>query len=85
MQLKKKEKTWGSSLSQSHVIECVIQDGNHNLGPPQPLAFPATMVTKQSVRAMTEAQFFTAITAKGANYTYPLLTRPQVTAAAEIM
>ena len=64
---------------------CLQGDGNHDIGPPQPLAFPATMVTKQSVRAMTEAQFFTAITAKGANYTYPLLTRPQVTAAAEIM
>ena len=60
-------------------------EGNLEIGPPQPLCLPSTMVDTQTVATMTEEQFSTALTAKGAGYTYPLLSRNAVTTTADIL
>ncbi len=44
-------------------------EGNLEIGPPQPLCLPSTMVDTQTVVTITEEQFLTALTAKGAGYT----------------
>ena len=49
-------------------------EGNLELGPPQPLFLPSTMVDKQKIATMTEEQFSTTLTTKGTGYTYPLLS-----------
>ena len=41
-------------------------DGNQEFGPPQPLCLPASMAEKKTMAVMTEAQFSTTITSKGA-------------------
>ena len=48
-------------------------DGNNDIGPPQLICLPATMVEKQTVVMMTENQFLAALTTKGVGYTYPIL------------
>ena len=60
-------------------------DGNKDIGPPQPLVLPSTMVEKHSIATMTEAQFSSTLTAKGAGYSYPLLPRASVTTSLEMM
>ena len=62
-------------------VKCLFLhgDGNQEFGPPQPLCLPAYMVEKKTMAVMTEAQFSTTITSKGATYTYPLLDKSNVT------
>ena len=50
-------------------------DGSNNIGPPLALCLPKDIVAPAEVNVMTEAQFTTAVTTKGAVYTYPLLPR----------
>ena len=59
--------------------------GNNDIGPPQPIFLPSTMVEKETVATMTENQFSTALTTKGVGYTYPLLNRIAVTTTEEMM
>ena len=54
-------------------------DGNADLGPPQTIFLPTTLINTNSVAVMTETKLSTAITQKGAGYSYPLLTRNTVT------
>ena len=52
-------------------------DGSDELGPPSPLCLQTTVVASAEVNVMTEEQCLTALTAKGAEYTYPpLATEP---------
>ena len=60
-------------------------DGSDELGPPSPLCLQQSVVDATEINVMLEVQCLTAITAKGANYTYPLLPRNQVTSTATIM
>ena len=43
-------------------------DGNKDIGPPQPLVLPSTMVEKKSIATMTDDQFSSTLTTKGAGY-----------------
>ena len=61
------------------------EDGNADIGPPQPICLPATMVEEQMVAMMTETQFLTALTTKGVGYTYPLLNWIVVTTTEGMM
>ena len=47
--------------------------GNTDLGPPQLVCLPATVVELNMAVVMTVAQFSTRIISKGAGYLYPLL------------
>ena len=47
-------------------------DGNVDLGPPQPVCLPATVVEPKVVAVMKVAQFFTSITSKVSGHPYPL-------------
>ena len=60
-------------------------DGNNDVGPPQALCLPPTMVDKKPIVTMTELQFSTQLTAKGVGYTYPLLPRSAVTGSEELI
>ena len=60
-------------------------DGNADLGPPQPIFLPTTLINKNLVAVMIETQFSTAITQKGAGCLYPLLDRNAVTMSETIM
>ena len=60
-------------------------DGNADLGPPQPICLPTTLVNTNLVAVMTETQLYTSITQKGAGYSYPLLDRNTVTMSETIM
>ena len=60
-------------------------DGNMDIGRPQPIFLPATMVEKQTVATMTENQFVSTLTTKGAGYTYPLLNRIAVMTTEDMM
>ena len=63
-----------------------LQGGvNNDIGTPQPVCLPATMVEKQTVVMMTKNQFSTALTPKGVGYTYPLLNRIAATTTEEII
>ena len=50
-------------------------DGGNDVGSPQPLVLPASIRTRQNVSTMTHDHFCQTITAKGANYTWPLKSR----------
>ena len=56
-----------------------------DIGTPQPIFLPATMVEKQTVATMTENQFSSTLTTKGAGYTYPLLNQIAVTTMEDMM
>ena len=60
-------------------------DGNADLFPPQPICLPTTLINTNLVAVMTETHFSTAITQKGAGYSYPLLDRNTVTMSKTIM
>ena len=47
--------------------------GNNDIGLPQPICLPATMVEKQTVAPITKDQFSTELTTKVVGYTYSLL------------
>ena len=53
-------------------------NGNTDLGPPQPVCLPATVVEPNMVAVMTVTQLSTSITSKGSGYSYPLLARNAV-------
>ena len=61
------------------------RDGNAEFGPPQPLCLELTVLSKKTTAVMTAEQFSTAVTAKGATYMYPLVTRNAVTETKELM
>ena len=46
-------------------LQLLQGEGNLQLGPPQPLFLPSTMVDKQNIATMTEEQFSTTLTTKG--------------------
>ena len=60
-------------------------DGNADLGPPQLMCLPDTVVETKTVAVMTVAQLSTRITYKGAGYPYPLLARNAVNTTGGIM
>ena len=60
-------------------------DGNADLGPPVVMTLPSTLVDLQTVTALTEAQFCDTLTAKGENFTHPLLPRTQVTSTVDVL
>ena len=60
-------------------------DGNADLGPPQLMCLPDTVVETKTVAVMTVAQLSTRITYKGAGYPYPLLARNAVNMPGGIM
>ena len=53
--------------------------GNQEFVPTQPLYLPSYMVEKKTAAVMIEAQLTATITAKGETYTYPLLSKYNVT------
>ena len=56
-----------------------------DIGPPQLICLPATMVEKQTVATMTKNQFSSTLKTKGAGYTYPLLNQIAVTTTEDMM
>ena len=60
-------------------------NGNTDLGPPQPVCLPATVVEPKAVAVMTVAQLSTSINSNGSGYSWPLLARNAVNTSGEIM
>ena len=61
------------------------RDGKKEFGPPQPLYLTSYMVERKTVAVMTEAKLTTTTTYKGTAYTYPLLTKYNVTNTEQTM
>ena len=60
-------------------------DGGGIVGVPIPFVFPTTTRTLHNISVMKHSQFSTALTAKGANYSWPLLPNAQVPTSAPVM
>jgi hypothetical protein len=50
-------------------------DGNADIGPPSPILLPTTAADTREVLTMTVDKFNTALTTKGADYSWPLVKR----------
>ena len=60
-------------------------DGNTDLGPPQPVCLPATVVEPKTLAVMTVNQLSTSITSKVSGHSYPLLSQNAVNTSGKIM
>ena len=60
-------------------------DGNEELGPPHPLAFPSSMVTREEVAVMSEDQLLQALATKGDTFCYPLVPNTRIDESATLM
>lgn len=75
----------GTSTPTDGKLLVLQGDGDQECGPPQPLCLDTEVLDKNTVAAMTETQFSTALTTKGPSYSYPLVARNAVTTSAEII
>jgi hypothetical protein len=60
-------------------------DEGKDIRPPTPLVFPKSMGVQTEVHIMSHAQFVDKTTAKGPNYSYPLIAHIQVNTTSKIM
>ena len=60
-------------------------DGGKDIGPPTPLVLPRSIGETVEVHTMSHVQFVEKTTAKGPNYSYPLIPRNQVNTTSQIM
>ena len=76
----------GSSASATDGKLLFLQgDGDAECGPPSPLCISKVAADTQTVSAMTMDQFSTTIATKGADFSYPLLSRTAVSSMVAIM
>ena len=60
-------------------------DGNQDIGVPQPLVLPLDTLDLKDVATMTEEQFTTTVTVKGAEFQHPLLASARVLGTQSIL
>ena len=53
-------------------------EGGNDLGMPNALALPKTVLDEWEVVTMSKEEFKTTITAKGSNHSWPLLTKARI-------
>ena len=75
----------GQTLDTDDHLLLLQGDGGGDLGTPRPLTLPLTVLDKTDIATMTEAQFKTALTTQGANFTYPLVARAHITQTQNLM
>ena len=76
----------GSSASATDGKLLFLQgDGDAECGPPSPLCISKVAADAHTVAAMTVDQFSTTIATKGADFSYPLLSRTAVSSTVAIM
>ena len=60
-------------------------NGNADIGPPQSVCFPPSLIAVKTVSVMSKAQFSSTLMSKGAGYSYPLVVKTAVSTTADIM
>jgi hypothetical protein len=69
----------GSTSPIDDKLLILTGDGGHDIGAPAPLVLPKSVVDTRAVITMSEEMFKLKLTEKGANYSWPLVSRAKAT------